>query len=117
MNCILSPLFSVLKPLNNNNTFRSKVQTKIISTIIPSKLHSLDLSNNRLTTLSYYLLDNWNQLKHLNLTGNFWKCNCSLLKFLPSILRNINQTSRAICSEPERLLNVKIDTIKVIIKL
>lgn len=107
-------MFNVLEPLNVNNSFKLKTHFKIGSVSLPSKLSNLDLSNNRLKTLSYQMLDNWSQLKHLNLAGNFWKCDCSLLNFLPSILRNISQTNTAICLEPDYLLNIKINTIKVI---
>lgn len=120
MSEISAPLFSIPNNFENENTsFELKTQIKSSLTLPPTKLSNLDLSNNRLTVLAYETLENWNQLKFLKLAGNPWKCNCDMLKFLPLILRNVSQTgiNAAICSEPERLLNVKISEIQVIYKL
>lgn len=73
-----------------------------------SELRRVDLSLNQLETLSPETL-RWDKLDYLNLAGNPWNCNCSLLTFLPNALRRIKRSgNRAVCIQPEQMLGVEL---------
>lgn len=68
----------------------------------------MDLSLNLLETLSAETL-RWEMLDYLDLSGNPWVCNCSLLSFLPGVLRRIKRSgNRAVCVQPEQMLGVEL---------
>lgn len=69
-------------------------------------LKRVDLSGNGLETLDPATL-RWELLEHLNLRDNPWNCNCSLLGFLPGVVRRIKR-SEALCVKPEQLRGVQL---------
>uniref|UniRef100_A0AC34FY40 LRRCT domain-containing protein n=1 Tax=Panagrolaimus sp. ES5 TaxID=591445 RepID=A0AC34FY40_9BILA len=82
----------------------------------PNQLKSVDFANSALTNLPINLI-NWRQLDSLELSGNPWKCDCELLRFLPETLKNLRKKSniekielRPICALPEELKGVAIET-------
>ena len=63
-----------------------------------------------LSTLQISLLgtlENWKRLHLLNVSGNRWNCDCTLLSYFPEVLKAMeaNTLTRALCSEPKRLHN------------
>ena len=56
-------------------------------------LKSLNLASNGLQTLPANLL-NWNELKHLDLSGNPWHCDNCEMAFLPRILQELSSKSK-----------------------
>jgi hypothetical protein len=69
-------------------------------------LKRVDLSANGLESLDPATL-RWELLEHLNLGANPWNCNCSLLAFLPGVMRRIKR-SAALCAKPEQVAGVEI---------
>ena len=83
----------------------------------PNQLTSVDFANDALTMLPVNLI-NWRQLETLELSGNPWKCDCELLRFLPETLQTLKKKTngiakmefRPICASPEELKGVAIET-------
>uniref|UniRef100_A0A7E4VVA4 LRRCT domain-containing protein n=1 Tax=Panagrellus redivivus TaxID=6233 RepID=A0A7E4VVA4_PANRE len=82
----------------------------------PNQLTAVAMNDNGLQAVSLNLL-NWRQLQNLELSGNPWNCDCELLRFLPDVLGEIRRRngarsteSRPICSAPEALKGVALET-------
>lgn len=81
-------------------------------------LKSLNLASNGLQTLPQNLL-NWNELKHLDLSGNPWHCDNCEMAFLPSILQELsakNSSEKIIagqCVTPENVRGQSLHDLKI----
>lgn len=83
----------------------------------PNQLRQVHLSNNALSKISSNLL-NWRQITKLELSGNPWNCDCELLRFLPDIIKDLQEKksmnrveSRPICTFPEEVSGLSIDSV------
>ncbi|KAI6182321.1 TRL4 interactor with leucine rich repeat area [Aphelenchoides bicaudatus] len=74
-------------------------------------LKKVDLSDNALESLDPATL-RWELLDQLHLSNNPWNCNCSLLSFLPGVMRRIKR-SNAVCVKPEQLASVALTDAKL----
>ena len=81
-------------------------------------LKSLNLASNGLQTLPQNLLK-WNELKHLDLSGNPWHCDNCEMAFLPSILQELsakNSSEKIIagqCVTPENVRGQSLHDLKI----
>lgn len=86
--------------------------TKISIENIPDKLKAFDLSNNNLKEINSKIFEKFNktdELLHLRLSGNPWKCNCEtmdLLSFVWDKFKIIQDFNLVKCSTGEIILKM-----------
>ncbi|KAI6203456.1 LRRCT domain-containing protein [Aphelenchoides besseyi] len=73
------------------------------------RLRRVDLAANAIETLDSKTF-RWDLLQHLELTGNPWHCDCTLLSFLPEALQRINNrvAENVRCAQPLNLNEVDV---------
>ena len=80
-----------------------------------TKLQSLDLSDNNLTHIDVRIFKFLKNLKHLNLSGNDWVCDCSAMLLNKILVKALNLQSPqlATCTFPEELNGLRLSEASV----
>lgn len=105
---ISSESFSNLREIYAQNNNISKISIENI----PDKLKVFDLSNNNLEEMNSTIFEKFNkteELSHLRLSGNPWKCNCEtmdLLSFVWGRFKIIQDFNLVKCSTGEIILKL-----------
>ena len=82
----------------------------------PVDLKTLDVSNNRLSSLSSSMIS-WSSLTSLDMSANVWDCDCSLAFLKSVIINTVNVSSSHVrlvrCASPPSLRNKDITKITI----
>ncbi|XP_058444006.1 protein toll-like [Malaya genurostris] len=81
---------------------------------VPIKLRVLDLSNNKLTTMTQSVLEKINRTSNMQLSGNPWRCDCDASLFFNFIQQNasrLGNLEKIMCDDGRKISSIMGSTL------
>ena len=101
-----------LKKIDLSNNKIKTVHQLAFQNLAQSDVEEINLSNNQLSRMNEVAFISLGVLKHLQLHGNSWLCDCQLKSFRDFVVHRALATGATICTEPVRLADKPWDKVK-----